>query len=68
MIDRQSAFEKEFKALLRKYDVEMTPIEGWCGYATTVDGVNFYSNARYADGECTHSTIDLDFGTHEDGK
>jgi hypothetical protein len=68
MIDRQAAFEKEFKALLRKYNVEMSPIEGWCGYAVTVDGVNFYSSACYVNGEATHSAIDINFGRWEDGK
>lgn len=69
MINRQGAFEREFKELLRKYNVEMSPIEGWCGYAVTCDGVNFYSPAQYDEyGDLIGSHIDSNFGRFEDGK
>ena len=66
---RQDEFKGKLFALLREYDVEMKAEEGWCGYATTVEGISFWSDAKYnSDGDKIRDTIDFMVGQWEDGK
>jgi len=67
------AINKEFKdklfALLREYDVEMHVEEDTSGYATVVEGINFFSYTKYgSDGEIERESIDFTIGAWEDGK
>lgn len=68
-MSRQEEFKQKLFALLREYDVEMRAEEGWCGYATTVDGISFWGDAKYdVNGEVIQETIDFMVGVWEDGK
>ena len=65
---RQDEFKEKLFALLREYDVEMKAEEGYSGYATTVEGISFWSDAKWVDGEKVRDQIDFMLGTWEDGK
>lgn len=66
---REQQFKEELFALLRKYDVEITVTESTKSYFTYVDGISFWSYAKYdADGNKIEDEIDLQFGTFIDGK
>jgi hypothetical protein len=69
MTARAEEFKAKLFALLREYDVEMRAEEGWCGYATTVEGISFYSSPKWdKDGEKVQDEIDFQLGTWEDGR
>lgn len=65
---RQDEFKEKLFALLREYDVEMKAEEGHCGYSVTIEGISFWSDAKYKDGEKTQEPIDFMVGVWEDGK
>lgn len=67
-MDRQEEFKQRLLALLREYDVEMSVEESSRGYYTVAEGINFFSYAKYEDGEIVAESIDFTLGTWENGK
>jgi len=66
---RQDEFKEKLFALLREYDVEMKVEEGFDGgYNVSVEGISFWSDAKYEDGEKVRDQIDFMVGCWEDGK
>ena len=67
-MSRQDEFKEKLFALLREYDVEMKAEEGHCGYSVTIEGISFWSDAKYKDGEKVRDMIDFMIGPRVDGK
>lgn len=65
-MNRQEQFKEELFDLLRRYDVEMSVVEDYGGYAK---GINFYSYTQYdGEGSVVGDIIDLTVGKWENGK
>lgn len=56
IVAQTAAFKEDFKALLKKYQCEMSVATSVCNYQTCVDGVEFDFDGIYAgDGEIWNS-------------
>ena len=62
----ETEFRKEFAALMRKYKIsEITVREDFCGYQTTVEGIEFDFDGIYSeDHELIRPWFIVDMGTY----